>query len=198
MAGSFPVALMALGQLASGASQSSALRRSAAVDRENGRLALTSGEMDVWQVLREERLATGAGLASAAADGMALGTGTMADLVEQAAINREMDVLNLRAKAAGEARNLNQSAADKRKAATSALIGGIISAGSTIAAGRADARNADQLSAARDRARAAERKPFARGAGATTPGRFAPSFLPDDTPVAQRRRRFGVFGLPGA
>lgn len=203
MAGGWATPLLAVGQFLGGVSQAKSYRRSAAVDMENARLTTLSGEFDVLQTLRDERLATGAGLASAAADGMALGTGTMADLVEQAAINREMDILHLRAKAAGEARNLVQSAADKRRAATSALVGGLISAGTTVAAGRADARNQSRLSDARTRARASEvgrtvQPPAVAATRASGPGTFAPAFLPGDAPFALRRRRFGVFGLPGA
>jgi|GEM_PF-2815002 len=142
------------GPLIGGMEDRSALKASAAADRENANRTLFQGELDAWQTQREARLAQGAGLAQAAGDGNVVGTGTIADLVEQAALEREMEIGNLRARARGEAYNLQVSAANKDKQAGMALFKGILGGAMGYAATKADQRNAASVTAANARDRA--------------------------------------------
>lgn len=184
-----PMALMAAGSLVGGIEEHGALKAGARADLENARLTTLQGELDAQDTRREERLAAGAGLAMAAAGGEAIGTGTIADLFEQSALNREMDIANLRVQAAGEARNLTNAAKAKRKAAKFALLKGVIGAGAAVAGGINDSKNNKALSAASARDRASQAGPLGRGASASTVG------ITRDGPF--RRRPISVFGLPG-
>jgi F0F1-type ATP synthase membrane subunit c/vacuolar-type H+-ATPase subunit K len=186
-----PIALSAVGSLAGAASEAGALKDSARADERNANLTLLQGELDAQETRREERLAAGAGLAAAAGNGEALGTGTIADLFEQSALYREMDIANLRYSAAGEARNLNISARDKRKAAKFALIKGAIGAGSAIAGGIAQNKSNEKLTAAAARDRQSAEGPLGRG---RTGAASAPVGRTRD---GLNRRRLSVFGLPG-
>lgn len=160
------------GPLISGMEERSALQRSAAIDRENANRTLTQGELDAWQTQREARLAQGAGLAQAAADGNPVGTGTILDLVEQAALEREMEIGNLRARARGEAANLHASADAKSGAAGMALFKGVLGGALGYAATKNDQRNMAALDAARARDRAS-RVPVLTGPASHGVGRSA-------------------------
>ena len=157
-------ALAAGGQLLGGIEEHGALKGAARADRENANRTEFQGELDSWQTTREARLAQGAGLAMSASDGNVTGTGTVADLVEQAALEREMEIGNLRARARGEAYNLRMDAKAKDKAAKFALIKGVIgavSAGASAAAGQSSDAKLSAASAA-DRASRAS-PPLGRG-----------------------------------
>lgn len=199
MADPISIGLMAAGSLIGGIEEHGALKAGARADMENGRLATLQGELDAQQTRRDERLASGAALAGAAADGVALGTGTMADLIEQNAMERELEILNLQNHAAGERRNYEQAAADKRKAAKFALIKGVIGAGSAIAGGVADGKAKSRLSDAKARDRAsAEGSPRRLAQASPTMGVVAGDGIPrrrDPLQFGFQRRRFGV--LPG-
>ena len=78
-------------------------------------------------------------------NGVALGTGSAADLITQNAIEREMDLLNARYASGQEAQNLRTQAKQKRSAARGALIAGTIRAGATVLGGVKDANNAARL-----------------------------------------------------
>lgn len=157
-------ALAAGGQLLSGIEERGALKGAARADRENANRTEFQGELDSWQTTREARLAQGAGLAMSAADGNVTGTGTVADLVEQAALEREMEIGNLRARARGEATNLRSAAAAKDKAAKFALIKGVLGAAASVATSISDMKNQKKLdgAAAADRASKAT-GPLGRG-----------------------------------
>jgi hypothetical protein len=184
-----PMALMAAGSIIGGIEEHDALKDGARADLENARLTTLQGELDAQDTRREERLAAGAGLAMAAGSGEALGTGTIADLFEQSALNREMDIANLRVQAAGEAKNLTDAAKAKRKAAKFALVKGIIGAGSAIAGGMNANSNNAAISAATARDRASQAGPLGRGAVQSSVG------ITRDMPF--RRKPISVFGLPG-
>ncbi len=187
-----PMALAAAGSLIGGIEENGALNAAARADLENARLTTLQGELDAQDTRREERLAAGAGLAMAAGGGEALGTGTIADLFEQSALNREMDIANLRVQAAGEAKNLTDAAKAKRKAAKFALIKGVIGAGSAIAGGMNANKNNAAISAASARDRASQAGPLGRGAAQSN----QPSIgMTRDMPF--RRKPISVFGLPG-
>jgi hypothetical protein len=190
-----PMALAAAGSLIGGIEENGALNAAARADLENARLTTLQGELDAQDTRREERLAAGAGLAMAAGGGEALGTGTIADLFEQSALNREMDIANLRVQAAGEAKNLTDAAKAKRKAAKFALIKGIIGAGSAVASGVNANKNNAAISAASARDRASQAGPLGRGLMpglGTYGGTYSGT---RDGPF--RRKPISVFGSPG-
>lgn len=147
-------AIAAAGALIGGIEERGALKGQAKADRENANRTEFQGELDSWQTMREARLAVGAGLAASAADGNVTGTGTVADLVEQATLEREMEIGNLRARARGEAANLRAEAKAKDRAATFAVIKGVVGAAGSIAGSVSDKNNQAKLSAAAGRDRA--------------------------------------------
>lgn len=129
------------GPLLGGIEDSRSLRGQAQVDRENANRTEFQGELDAWQTARDARLAQGAGLALAAADGNPTGTGTTLDLWEQAALERELEIANLRAKAQGEAYNLRVRAGQEDRAARFAMVKGILGGAVGYAAAKQDQRN---------------------------------------------------------
>lgn len=160
----------AAGPLLGGIEERGALKGSARVDRDNANRTEFQGELDAWQTTREARLAQGAGLAASAADGNLSGTGTVADLVEQAALERELEIGNLRTRARGEAANLRSNARAKDRAAGFALVKGVLGAVASAAGSISEIKNGEKLrdGAARDRASRAS-PPLGRGLAA--PGR---------------------------
>lgn len=142
------------GPIIGGIEQSGTLHAQARMDRENANRTEYQGELDAWQTARDARLAQGAGLAQSAADGNVIGTGTVADLVEQAALERELEIANLRTKAQGEAYNLRVRAAQEDRAAGGAMVKGVLGGLVGYAAAKSDQRNGKALSSAyaRDRA----------------------------------------------
>ena len=156
----------AAGSLIGGIEQHGALKSAARTDRDNANRTEFQGELDAWQTTRQARLAQGAGLALSAAEGNVSGTGTVADLVEQAALERELEIGNLRARARGEAANLRSAAAQKDKAAKFALIGGVLGAAGSAATSITDIKNSKKLNnaATADRASRAT-PPLGRGIG---------------------------------
>lgn len=135
------------GPLIGGIEDRSQLKAAAAADRENAQRIEYQGELDSYETRRQARLAQGEGLAMAASTGNVVGTGSIVDLVEQAAIEREMEIGNIRAKARGEAANLRTSAAGKDKAAGMALFKGILGGALGYAATKADQKNAARITA---------------------------------------------------
>ncbi|WP_226018105.1 hypothetical protein [Novosphingobium sp. FKTRR1] len=129
------------GPIVGGIEQSGTLRAQAAADRANADRTQYQGELDSWQTARDARLAQGAGIALSAAEGNVGGTGTVADLIEQAALEREMEIVNIRAKAAGEAANLRTRAASESRAAGFALVKGVLGGAMGYAATKSDQRN---------------------------------------------------------
>jgi hypothetical protein len=145
-------ALQAVGTIMGAVDEASALRRSARADRENARRTELQGEIDVLQTIREERALSGDAIAAMASSGFALGTGSAADLIRQNAIEREMDVLNIRYAASQEAASLRAQAKDKKRAARSTIIGGVLQAASQGVQNYGASRNQGLL----DRQRALE------------------------------------------
>lgn len=180
----------------------STLRAQARVHEENARLSLLEGEEIIARTMREERQVSGAAIAAMAESGTRLGTGTAADIIRQNAIEREVEIGNIRAQAQGRARNEKQAAVDARRAGDDALIGGVISAAARVGsfAAQEDARKKvdAQLEAERkarlkdlqvDRGLPVDRAPAAAGYGV---------HAHDPRNPFKAQRRFGVLGLPGA
>lgn len=125
------VALMGVqlaGTLLGGLGQRSASRAEAAALDENGRRATLAGEEQVAATYRESRQVIGAAQANIAGSGVVTGTGTAADLIRESVFQSEMEVVNIRNRASGEAAGYAQAAADARHAGDQALIGSAFSA----------------------------------------------------------------------
>lgn len=131
-------------QVASGIIQSietnRAAKAQARVDNENARLSILDGEQEAMQTRRDERMQTGAMLAAMGGGGVQLGSGSAADVIAESAYQRELEILNLRTRATQQANNLYRSAADKRTAGRSALVGGMFGAAATALKGVSDIR----------------------------------------------------------
>jgi hypothetical protein len=155
MAAAAPVALamQAVGGIVGGIEQNRAARSAAKVDDENARLTILEGEQQGLATARDERLQAGSMLAAMAGDGVQLGTGTAGDLLAESAYQRELEILGIRSRASQQASNLQQSAADRRKAGRAALIGGIFGAAATAVQGVSDLRSQRTASAQRNKER---------------------------------------------
>ncbi len=151
MAAAAPIALAlsVAGSLAGGLEANSAERSAGRTDEHNAQLNLLAGEQQSLQTRKDERMQAGDILASLGGAGVQLGTGTTSDLIAQSAYERELEILNIRTRAAREANNLYQSAADHRAAGRSALIQSVFSAASSAIKGVSDIRAARTLGAQR-------------------------------------------------
>lgn len=169
----------------------SALRAEARVHEENARLALLEGEELVARTMREERQVSGRAIAAIAGSGVQVGSGTAADIIRQNAIEREVEIGNLRTRAQGAARNSRQRAVDARFAGDSALIGSFVEAGARVVsyAAQRDARDRVQKQAESERAARLE---------ALTVDRSDPGAAGSGALSVRPRRRFGVLSTPGA
>lgn len=155
-------ALQMVGTVVGAVDQAGQLRRSARADRENARRTELQGEIDVLQTIRDERAVSGDAIAAMASSGFALGTGSAADLIRQNAIERESEILNIRYAANQEATGLRQQAADKKRAARSAIIGGVLQAGAQAAQGYAGITGQQRLDAQAAAERASRLPPYSR------------------------------------
>lgn len=148
--------LQVIGGLAQeSAAQSSANAQARALD-ENARRTLLQGELDVTQVRRDERAATGEMLAGQGGSGLIMGEGSLADMIAQNAYHRELDVMNVRRKATGDAAALTDQAAQARSAGRQAMIGAAFGAVSGALTGVASYRRDKALGTAAAAERAAQ------------------------------------------
>lgn len=147
-----PVALAvsAIGTVAGGVAQRDAAYRSAAVDEENARLAILSGEQDALALRREERFRAGESLAGQGGNGLLTG-GSITTLIEQSAFERELEIAGMRQRAYGEASNYQTRASESVKAGNNALIGSLFGAVSGALEGANGIRNQRRLEAQRRR-----------------------------------------------
>lgn len=141
-AGPVALAMAAAGQLVGGIEQNNAAKAGAKVDIENSRLAVLEGEQQSMQTRRDERGLAGEMLAAMGGGGVELGSGSAGDVIAQSAYQRELEILNIRTRSMGEANNLLQAAADKRRAGKAALIAGVFGAGAMALSGVRDMRAA--------------------------------------------------------
>lgn len=143
-----PAAALAM-QTVGGLTQSIGASRSenaaAAIDAENARLSLLAGEQDVGAIRRAERRAAGDALTEMAGSGIAVGTGSAADVIAASAKQAELDIAARRTQAMGEQRNYLMSADQHRVAARNAIISGAFNAISGVLAGANDMRNRNLL-----------------------------------------------------
>ena len=131
-AGAAFAGLQVAGSLLNGMSENAAAKSEAATLDENGRLVLLAGEQEATQTAREERQVSGEAIAALAGNGVMVGTGSAADIIQQNAVEREVEIGNIRARARAEDRNYRQAANDRRYAGRQALIGSVFEAAGTV------------------------------------------------------------------
>lgn len=153
------------GALQGGMSDNSAARAEARGHDENARLTLLAGEQQATVTRHDERDAAGALIADMAGSGIAMGSGTALDLIRESALQREIEIGNIRAQAQGEARNHLQAGADARYAGKQALIGGIFNAAGAAVGYAASSSGQQRIAAigARERATFGGRRPYSTG-----------------------------------
>lgn len=125
-------AVQAIGSLVGGLQERSAMRREASVLDENARLTLLQGEQEIAQTRREERRLSGESIAAMAGSGALVGTGSALDVIRQNAIEREVEVGNIRALRQREAEDYRTAASDRRRAGDAALTRGVFGAIGTV------------------------------------------------------------------
>lgn len=139
-AGPAALAMQASAQIIGGIEANRAAKGQARVDDENARLSILGGEQDALQTRRDERMQTGALIASMGADGVQLGSGSATDVLAENAYQRELEIYGIRTKATQQANNLYQSATDRRAAGKSALTSAMFGAAATALKGVSDMR----------------------------------------------------------
>lgn len=178
--------LQIAGALVGGLMGRSSKNAEARADDENGRLSLLQGEQEITNTRHDERQVAGEDIAAVAESGMVVGTGTAADLIQQSALEREIEIGNIRAQATGKAQQYYTAGATARAEGNAALIGGILQAGAAglqFAAGQHTQGKLD--------AQSARQRAFATG---TTPGGSTPGSPFLNYPLINRRR---LSVLPG-
>jgi len=108
-------------------------RAASALD-ENARLTETQGAYDAVAALRQSRLQQGADFTAVAASGTGLG-GSVSDLLEANAVERQMEALNIRYGASRKADAYRLEASQQRINGQQALFGGFLRAGTSALTG---------------------------------------------------------------
>lgn len=145
-AGPIALAMSVAGKVMGGIEENNAYRAQARVDEENARIGLLEGEQGALQTRKDERQQAGDMIAAMGGSGIALGSGSAADVIAESAYQRELEILNIRTRATHQANNLSQSAEDKRKAGKAALVRSLFSAASTALSGVSDMKKQSALS----------------------------------------------------
>lgn len=185
-AGAAFMGMQVAGALLGGIAGNSAARSEARTLDENGRLSLLAGEQEAAQTLREERQVSGEAIAAMAGNGTMVGTGSALDIIRQNAIEREVEIGNIRARARAEDRNYRQAASDRRFAGRQALIGSLFDAAGSVAAYGMDRDTRAGLDAQAARERASRMPAPVPASDGTVRG----------VALSMPRRRFGVVSLP--
>lgn len=150
------IALQVASHVVGAVADSDAAYKKARVLDENARLTELSGEQDVLASMRQNRMQDGAAMADSAASGGVAGGGSTADLIYANAMSRQMEAMNIRAGAAGEARNYRAQARAARSSGKAALVKGVFRAGAAALAAAHDQKNAEALKAQTGAERAAQ------------------------------------------
>lgn len=153
MAEAAVIGAMSAMQIAQGAMQQSSLNKEAAAYDENARRTDTQGAFDAVDALRKSRMQEGIDITSAAASGSGL-TGSVADLLESNAVERQLEAMNIRYSANQQATSIRMQAAQKRADGRAALLGGIFRAGAAAIQGASGFGNSNALAGAQSRSQA--------------------------------------------
>ncbi len=119
----------------------------ARVAKQNARIAEADGAAEQAAIRREARAAMGSAIAQQGASGIQLGTGSALDVLNESALNAELNAMAARRVATIRGQGLRAEAKMHRRSATQALIGGAIGAGSEIYSGIDAERRASGASA---------------------------------------------------
>lgn len=127
MSGGALIGLRAAMKISKGISQDEQAHAEARVLTENGRRMDTQGAYDAVSSLRESRLQEGVDITSGAASGV--GLSSLSDLLEQNAVERQLEAMNIRYSAMQRGDAVRTQAAAKRAEGDSALFAGVLRAG---------------------------------------------------------------------
>lgn len=153
------IALQAASTIAGGISENSAARKEARALDENGRIVQLTGEQDVLTQARTSRMEEGEAVAAAGASGqLSIGSGSIADMIYANAVERQMELLNMRASASSQAAGLRAQASDARARGKKAIFGSVFRAGAAALTGISNARNSAKMDTATAAGRAYERR----------------------------------------
>jgi len=129
--------LQAVGTLASAHAQSKAMKAQAKINEQNAKMAREAAYREEARQRRESQRKMGALMARVGKSGVTA-TGSILDVVEESALNSEMDALNIRLQGAQKAWGFDAQADADRSAASNAMTAGYISAASTLTSGGYD------------------------------------------------------------
>lgn len=146
--------LSVVGTVMGGIQEKKAARAEARGLDENARLAELQGEQEAATTAREERRISGEAIAAMAGSGAMLGTGSALDIIRQNAIEREVEIGNIRAEAGRQAADYRFQARQSRKAGKAALINAGFSVVSQVAGAAFGGQTGSMLSAQAGRERA--------------------------------------------
>lgn len=132
---SMGAAIAALAQWRKGVAGFEQGKYNAAVAKQNARIAEADGAAEQAAIRREARAAMGSAIAQQGASGIQLGTGSALDILNESALNAELNAMSARRVATIRGQGLRAEAKMYRRSATQALIGGAIGAGSEIYSG---------------------------------------------------------------
>jgi len=128
-------AMSIMGQMSSAKAAAGAANYNAAINEQNSRRAMQTGEIEAGNASMRNRAAMGATLAGQASKGIDVNSGSAVDVQTSQAELGELNALNVRSKAAQEAYNYKSSAVLDRAEAKNDIKAGYIGAASTAASG---------------------------------------------------------------
>lgn len=132
------IPLMVLGSLVQGVGGMQAANANAKIAKQNAHQELVEGAMEAQRIREAARAAMGRQVAAQAESGFVPGTGSALDSLEESAIQAEMDIMNVRRKAALGARAYMTQAAMDKAQGRMALVGGLFGAANAVAGHKAD------------------------------------------------------------
>lgn len=174
------IGLQAGSQLYGGIEESRGLRAEARALDENARLTERDGAMAAVDAYRASRLQMGEDMAALAGSGGITSASSGGDIIAASAIERELQVMNIRYSAGQEAKGLRAQAKDRRRAAKGAIIGGVLGAAASAVQGAMQMRSQARVEGMNAATRAGQRSgygipiptPGSMGAGLVDPRRY--------------------------
>lgn len=130
--------LMVAGSVIQGIGGYQAGKYNAKVAEQNALADEAEGAAEAQRIREAAREAIGRQVGAQAESGFMPGTGTALDSLEESAINAELDILNVRRKAAMSANARRQQGALAKQQGKMALLGGLVGAASAVASHKAD------------------------------------------------------------
>lgn len=163
MAAALPIVAIGLqagSQLYGGIEESRGLKAEARALDENARLTERDGAMAAVDSYRASRLQMGEDMAALAGSGGITAASSGSDILAASAIERELEVMNIRFEAGQEATGLRAQAKQRRKDAKGAIIGGVLGAASSALNGAMQMRGQTRSAAQNERVRVGARSGY--------------------------------------